>query len=295
MKQTSARTSNRTQRRAGLMFVLPAFSVLLLFLAYPVFNSVYISLTRFDLVSAPQWVGLRNYIGLLQDTAFINTVQVTVSYLVGSLLFTLVAAFILALLLNNAFRGAGVYKAVIFTPVVISQIVTAVIWRFLLHRNSVFNYLLAEIGLFSVAPQWLNNPDLVLHGFRLLTVWKETGYFMVLFLAGLQTIPDVYYEVAGMDGAGLLRKVFAITMPLLKPTFYFAIIMGTIRILNLFAPFYMMTGGGPAKNSEVISLLIYKTGFEYLEMGKASAMSIFMILGAGVIVLSLRKLEQRTW
>jgi ABC-type sugar transport system permease subunit len=275
--------------RSGFLFVLPGLLILLFFLAYPVYTAFSTSLTKFDIVSPVEWVGFKNYIDIFGDSDFINSLIVTLKYLVGSAAPLIIFSFLFAVILNKQLAGFELFKVTIFMPVIISQVVAAVIFRYLFHPYGLVNEFFMSIGIMNEYVKWLGDERYVLWTYIILATWKDVGYFMVLFLASLQTINPDYYEVAVIDGASTIQKHYHITLPLIKPTIAFALIMTFVRMLNLFAPFYVMTYGGPAGSSEVISLLIYKTGFDYLKMGKASAMSVVLLLIGVVIVYFLNR------
>lgn len=290
-----ARTYSGIEKKlswSGFFFVLPGLVILLFFLAYPVYTAISTSLTKYDIVSAVEWVGIKNYIDIFTDSDFINSLVVTVKYLVGSAVPLIVFSLFFAILLNRRMKGFELFKVVIFIPVILSQVVASVIFRYLFHPYGLVNEFLVNIGIMQEYVKWLGDERYVLWVYIILATWKDVGYFMVLFLAALQTINPEYYEVAIIDGANTVQKHYHITLPLIKATIVFAVIMTFVRVLNLFAPFYMMTYGGPAGSSEVISLLIYKTGFEYLRMGKASAMSVVLLLIGVIIVYTLNRGEK---
>lgn len=283
----------RRQQVAGLGFVLPALLVLVIFLAFPVFRALYISFTSYDLISAPVFVGLKNYTDLFRDPTFWNSVRVTLLYILGSALPIFAFSLFLAILLNQSLKGSNFFKFAIFAPVVISEVVTAVVWRFLFHPYGLSNETLRALGLIQNDISWLQDTQWVLPAFIVLTIWKQTGYFMVIFLTGLQTISQEYYDAAKIDGANTWAKFQHITFPLLRPTTIFVVIMMLVVLLNTFTPFFVMTGGGPAGASEVISLLMYKVGFNYLDMGRATAISILLMLSIAVIsVLQFRFMRE---
>ncbi len=290
-----ARTYSGIEKKlswSGFLFVLPGLVILLFFLAYPVYTAISTSLTKYDIVSAVKWVGIKNYIDIFTASDFINSLVVTVKYLVGSAVPLIVFSLFLAILLNQKMKGFDFFKVVIFIPVILSQVVASVTFRYLFHPYGLVNEFLTNIGIMQEYVRWLGDERYVLWVYIILATWKDVGYFMVLFLAALQTINPEYYEVSVIEGANTVQKHYHITIPLIRSTIVFAFIMTFVRVLNLFAPFYMMTYGGPAGSSEVISLLIYKTGFEYLRMGKASAMSVVLLLIGVIIVYTLNRGEK---
>jgi len=256
----------------------PAAIILLVFLGYPVYKAFSTSLTKSDMLTPSQWVGFNNYLSIFTSNDFLNSLLLTAKFVIGASIPILIISLALAVMLNRPFKGSQLFKLIIFAPVVLSEAVTAIVWKILLHPYGVINEYLLNLGLIDSYIKWLSNPDYVLWGIILFAIWKETGYFMIIFLSGLQNIPIDYYEAAAIDGASAWQSFFKITLPLLRPTALFASIIVLINILNTFTPFYVMTRGGPVNSSEVLSLLIYDTGFDFMQMGKASAMSVIMLL-----------------
>ncbi len=272
----------RRQQLAGIGFLVPALLVLVSFLAVPAVYALAISFTRYDLVNAPRFIGLANYTSLFADPQFWASTRVTVLFLVATGVPLMALSLALALALDERLRGARIMKFVIFAPVVVSEVVAAVVWRFILHPYGILNELLFRIGI-DADISWLTSPATVLWAFVILTVWKQLGYFMVIFATGLATIPPEYHEAAQIDGAGAWRRFRHVTLPLLRPTMLFAITMMFVILLNSFAPFYLMTNGGPAGASEVISLFMYNLGFVFLDFGRASAVAILMMAVIGLV------------
>jgi ABC-type sugar transport system permease subunit len=238
---------------------------------------------RYDIVSKPKWIGLENYYTIFQNADFLNSLKITLYFLFSSWIPLMILSFIAALLVNQRAAGSEIHKVLIYTPVVISEVVASMIARFIFHPEGILNlFLKADIF-------WMNNSKYVIPMYIILTLWKNIGYFMVIFLAGLQIIPEELYESSDIDGANILQKTFHITIPLIRNTLYFAAIIGLVNIINLFTPFYSITNGGPANQSQVLALLIYKTAFNYLKLGKASAMTVVLLLIMIVIMLLYQK------
>ncbi len=269
---------HKKQNVAGVLFLAPAAIILLVFLGYPVYLVLSTSLTNSDLLTQPKWVGLNNYLSIFTSRDFLNALMVTVKFVIAASIPIFVISLALAVLLSKPFRGSQLFKLIIFAPVVLSEAITAIVWKILLHPYGVVNEYLMDLGFIDSYIKWLNDPRYALWGIILFILWKEIGYFMIIFLTGLQSIPEDYYEAATIDGASVWHRFFYITLPLLKPTTLFVSIIMLINILNTFTPFYVMTKGGPFNCTEVLSLLIYDTGFGFMQMGKASAMSVVILL-----------------
>jgi ABC-type sugar transport system permease subunit len=210
-------------------------------------------------------------------------VKVSFFYTVGSVIPALILALILAMLTIKVIRFGNISRTLIFIPVVLAPVVVAILWRFLFFEAGVVNTMLGYVNLPPVP--WLTTPRTALLGLILIGIWRASPYFMVIFTAGLQSIPATYYEAGRMDGTNAWTEFWYITLPLLKPVILLSIVMAVITALKVFAIPQLMTEGGPAGATEVIPLLIYKTGFEFFKMGRASAMSIILL--AIMMVFSL--------
>jgi multiple sugar transport system permease protein len=267
----------------GYLFVLPGLLILLIFRFIPMITAAYLSLTRYDLFTSPKFIGFQNYLDLAQDQVFLQSVKVSFFYTVGSVIPALILALILAMLTIKVIRFGNISRTLIFIPVVLAPVVVAILWRFLFFEAGVVNTMLGYVNLPPVP--WLTTPRTALLGLILIGIWRASPYFMVIFTAGLQSIPATYYEAGRMDGTNAWTEFWYITLPLLKPVILLSIVMAVITALKVFAIPQLMTEGGPAGATEVIPLLIYKTGFEFFKMGRASAMSIILL--AIMMVFSL--------
>jgi multiple sugar transport system permease protein len=294
--QTEGRKS---EARAGWLFVAPALLVLILFFLGPVIAGFLLGLTDVDLYSlgaagAWRFVGLRNYQQLLVDPVFWKALSNTFFFvLVGGPL-TIGVALGAALLLNARLtRMRGLFRTIYFAPVVTTLVAVATVWRYLYHpRAGSLNLLLSFIGIEPI--DWLGDPHWAMPALILLAVWKNFGYGMVLFVAGLQAIPESLYEAAEIDGAGALAQFRRITLPLLAPTFLFVGVITTIGYFQLFAEPYVMTGGtgGPVNATLSVALLMYKQGFRFWNMGTGAAIAFVLflvILAASMIQVRLQK------
>lgn len=276
-----------------LVFLLPSAVPLVMFTIYPMFGALWTSLHEWNLLAPMQWVGLGNYIELIQDPdthgAFLNTLY----YVVGYLPLVYVGGLFLALALNSAIPAKSVLRGVYFLPVVSSWIVVAIIWRWLLNPSvGVVNYLLGLVGI--DGPGWWTDPTWAMPSIILASAWKDLGFVMIILLAGLQAIPEELYEAAELDGAGWWRRLFSVTLPMLSPTTFFVIVISLINGFQVFDQVYAMTGGGPAGASTVVVQQIYDLTFRYSAAGKASALS--WLLFALVMVVTIIQIRgQKKW
>ncbi|KAB2840916.1 MAG: sugar ABC transporter permease [Melioribacteraceae bacterium] len=229
--------------------------------------------------SESTFVGLDNYIRLFSDPEFWSVLKNTLYYTLGTVPLNMVLSLSVAYLLNKQIAGKKILRTMFFAPVVISPVAAAVIWRWLYDPNfGIINYVLSLAGIDSI--NWLNDPDAAMFAVIIMGVWKTFGINMVLFAAGLQAIPEHYYEAAEIDGAGKLSKFWNITIPLLTPTTMFILIMSMIASLQVFDIVYVLTSGGPLGSTKVLVFYVYEHAFKFFEMGYASAISyvLFAIL-----------------
>jgi multiple sugar transport system permease protein len=273
------------------LLVGPALLVIVLFFFLPVAASWLLSLTDFDVyaVARPERlrvVGLANYTRLLEDARFWVALRNTLYFvLVGGPLSVAVSLGAALLLNAQVVRGRAFFRTVLFLPVVTTLVAVAVVWRYLNHpRHGLLNRLLAAVGIAPV--DWLGDPAWAMPAIILLAVWKNFGFNMIIFLAGLQAIPERLYEAARLDGAGAWRQFRHVTVPMLAPTFLFVAIITTIGYFQLFAEPYVMTQGGPANSTLSVVLLMYEEGFRWWNMGYGAAIAfvLFLIILAGTVV-----------
>jgi len=293
------RGESRREARAGWLFVTPALLVLLVFFFLPVVAGLLLSLTDVDLytlggVGAWRFVGLRNYERLALDPVFWKALRNTFFFVLLGAPLTIGTALLAALLLDSKLtRFRGLFRTIYFAPVVTTLVAVATVWRYLYHpRAGPLNLLLSLVGIGPV--DWLGDPRSAMPALVLMAVWKNFGYGMVLFVAGLQAIPESIYEAARIDGAGAWTQFRRITLPLLRPTFLFVGIITTIGYFQLFAEPYVLTGGtgGPVDATLSVALLMYKRGFRFWDMGTGAAIAFVLfvvILGASMLQLRLQK------
>lgn len=255
--------------------VLPSVIFFAVFVIYPVCNAFYVSLTSWDLISAPKFIGLGNYVRLLSDKNFLNSAWVTTYYTIALMIIELPVALGLAILLDRQIKGRAFYQAIIFAPAVLTMVAVAMIWR-VVYTPTGGLYLMFTAPFGITGLQWLNNKDLAMPAILIVSLWKNVGYYMVIFLAGLQAIPTSYYEAARMDGAGSWSLFRHITLPLLKPFILFVSVVSIIRASQAFSLFYSLTNGGPANATKVLPYLIYDVAFGFNRMGYAAAMAVVM-------------------
>jgi multiple sugar transport system permease protein len=276
-----------------LAFLLPSAIPLLLFVLGPMVAALWVSLTKWNLLSPAQFVGLDNYVKLLSDPTTGAVFLHTLYYIAGYLPLVYIGGLALALALNTALKGRAFLRGIYFLPVVTSWIVVALVWRWLLSPSTgIVNVVLGWIGIHG--PGWWTDPAWAMPSIILASSWKDLGFVMVILLAGLQAIPTDMYDAAKVDGAGWWRRLFSVTLPLLSPSTFFVIVISLINGFQVFDQVYAMTGGGPNGASEVVVEQIYDLTFRYGRAGDASALSwmLFIVILA-VTLIQVR--GQRRW
>jgi multiple sugar transport system permease protein len=257
--------------------ILPTLAILVIFRFLPMLEAFYLSLTQYDLVHPPKFIGIGNFVDLVHDPLFLKSARVSLTYVAFSVVPVLPLSLGLAILFNRSLWIKNLLRSAIFMPVVMPAVVMAVVWTFMYQQDGVINTLLGWIGIDPIA--WLRSSSSALWAVILVGIWRATPYYMVIFLAGLQAIPHDYYDAAEIDGAGRWASFWHITLPLLKPTTLLVVVMNVIVAMKVFAVPLIMTGGGPADATRVLPLFIYQTAFEFFDMGRAAAMSVFLFVG----------------
>jgi multiple sugar transport system permease protein len=284
----------------GYAMIAPGLIGLLVFYIWPMLQTFYFSFTEWGPFGDAVWTGLANYRELFHGPEFLMALRNTLVYTVLSVSITEAIALVLAVLLNQKLRGMSVYRTLYFIPVVTMPVAIGLVWRWLYNSDyGIINYLLSLIGI--EGANWLSDPDLALYAIVVVGVWSGIGYALVLFLAGLQTIPAEYYDAASVDGAGALVKFFRITLPLLSPTVFFVTVISLIDSLQVFdLIFVMISSGRSASTSPVIDqtqslvYLFYKNTFVINEQGQGAAvvLTLFIII---VLITLVQFRLQRKW
>ncbi|MEW6580486.1 MAG: sugar ABC transporter permease [Chloroflexota bacterium] len=280
----------RRQTRSGYLFLLPSMVVLAVFVFWPILQSVILSLQKWRFgANKTTWVGLDNYRRLLEDPRVEGAFANTIEYTLVVVPITLFLALLLALALNERIPGRSIYRATFFLPVIASFAVVAIVWRFLLNPDiGLLAYWSREIGI--PTRSWLRDARYAMPAVMIVSIWKNIGFNMVILLAGLQGIPDVYYEAAKVDGANRWQRFRHVTMPLLRPTWTFVLIISIISSFQVFDQVWVMTPrGGPLHSTETVVTYIYYQGIELLDISYAA--SIGVVLFAVVFVLTLIQLR----
>jgi len=264
----------------------PALIILGAYVYYPTLFSLYLSFFKTQLYKTVEFVGLEHYLSLFHDQVFRIAFKNTLVYSVGAVSGTIVVGLGMALLLDSPLKGKDIFRSTFFMPYVIPFAAHALLWYWILDpRYGLVNHVL---GFFGINPiPWLQSRSWVLPAFILMDVWKRSGFAMVLFLAGLQTIPDELYDAATVDGASEWKKFWKVTLPLLRPVTLFVVIMSLLHTLQLFVEPFLMTKGGPGQASLSVVYLIYREGFRTLNIGRSSAMAVILFLVIFIITILL--------
>jgi len=271
----------------GFLFALPAVLYLLLFNLYPMLNAFYLSFTRYDLISAPEWIGIGNYRQVLASTSFQSSLQITVLYVFGTVVPVWFLSFGVAMLLNCVRIFTGTWRTLLFIPTILPLLTVTLVWKLLFNLRGPINGMLIFFGIDPVA--WLSDARYVNLAVIITSWWHASSYYMILFLAGLQAVPSVYQEAAALDGASAWQRLRHVILPLMRPTVVLVVVLSIINGFRTFALQYVMTGGGPGTATEIVPLLIYKTAFAFLSMGEAAAMSVVYFLL--ILIFSLIQLR----
>jgi len=295
----AVRKEVRTRRRAlavvrPYLYLLPTFFFLFIFTHYPILKTFYMGLFKWNLATPKkQFVGLNNYIQAYSTPLFWEVLGNNVLFAVGTVPITLALALVLALLINQKIRGLAIYRALLFYPTMVPMAAAAMIWLWILTPNyGLLNYYGKWVGLPDI--HWLGHSRLALWALVLVGVWKRVGYYMVIYLAGLQVIPEHLYEAAIIEGASPWHRFWRVTFPLISPTTFFVAVMAVIDSFQAIDQVYLMTGGGPGNATNLFIFYIYQNAFRFFDFGYASAVSavLFLILLA-LTVLAFRTLHRR--
>lgn len=277
-------SAERKQAMAGYLFVAPAMVVFFVFTLLPVAYAFYLSFTNYDVFTRQDWVGAANYTDILEDEIFVTALKNTGVYTLFSIPLSMGFGLGFALLLNQKLKGLGLYRTVYYVPVVTSMVAVAMIWIQLFDPlYGVISTALDGLGIKGI--DWLGDPNLAMPSIVAVSVWKVIGWNMLIYLAGLQGIPEHLREAAAIDGASRGQVFWKITLPLLAPTTFFILVTSLIGAFQVFDQVYVMTGGGPANATITAVQQIYNEAFKHTQMGYASAES-FILFGI-ILVVSL--------
>ncbi len=275
------------------LFLAPAILFFCTFMFYPMGRSIFLSLTKYNFLSSPQFVGVENFIRLFQDPNFLRalsqTFQISIVVIIANVVFPL----LLAVVVNQKIKGINFFRACYYIPVVTSMVVVGIVWKGLYNESGILNHLLLSFHLIGKPISWLDTPQTALLSVAIVIIWRGLGYYMVIYLAGLQAISKELYEASEIDGARRFRQFVAITVPLLKPSILIVSVMTTINAFKIFDEVYIMTGGGPVRSTETIVYFIYDAAFSKLRVGYASAAGVVLFVLCLVFALINMRVNRR--
>jgi len=288
--------SQLNKQKISYLFIALPFTLFFIFQLAPVFISLFLSFTKYNIVHSPQFVGLANYKNILfNDPLFWKAMKNTLIYVVGVVPVGICVSLMLAVAIDQKIKFKNFFKSIFFLPTVTAIIAVSVIWKWLYagEKYGLINYFIMKIGFQPI--DWLVNPSWILPSIMIMSIWAGVGYSMILFLAGLQTIPHAMYEAAEIDGAGFWEKFFHITLPLLRPTIVFVSMMAFIFSFQVFEQVYIMTSGqgglgGVLDSGLTIVAYLYDKGFGKFQMGYASAMAYIIFLIIFIITMINKRL-----
>lgn len=283
------------ETRVAWLFLAPSFVGFLIFVFGAVIFSFILSFLDWDMITAPRFVGLGNYVRLFtKDSTFLLVLKNTVIFVLGTVPSRVILGLLLALALVKKVPLRAFFRAAVFFPVIVPTVAAAMVWRWIFNADfGLLNDLLYRIGI-SNLPQWLADPEWAMVAIIILSVWKDVGFSTVLFMAGLQGIPETLYEAAKIDGASQHQIFWKITLPLLSPTTFFVVVINVISSFQVFDQAYVLTGGGPGNATNTLVYYIYSNAFQWFRMGYASA--IAWVLFAIIFVATFIQFKyQRKW
>ena len=268
---------NYYKKYTPYLFLLPAAAVLIVFFFIPFFQTF--GLSFFDYSSSiyhPSFCGADNYLKLIKEPVFYKVMFNTFMYLVIAVPFLVTFPLFLVILINRKIRGITLYKILLYLPVIVSIVVAAIAFKWLYATSGILNYILS---MFHLAPiGWLTDTNWALFSVAVVTIWKGIGYYMMIYLASLMSVPQELYEACDIDGAGFLRKHLTVTIPHIMPTIALVSTISTISAMKVFAEIYVMTKGGPLNSTKTIVYYIYERAFENLDLGYASALAVVLLI-----------------
>ena len=284
-------TPHRSEARWAFWLLLPALAGIGFFTVIPTLGSFLLSFTSWDMLGSPHWVGLANYQDLAQDPLFYQVMAQTGTFVFLYVILDIALALGLAIALNQQIKGLSWIRTAYFMPVVTSMVAGAILWNWIFDPR--YGALNAFLGLFHVAPvHWLTDSHVALVSLVIVSVWKNLGYDMLLFLAGLQAVPPQQLEAASIDGAGSLRRFWSITLPMIAPSLVMVSIMAMIRAFQTFDTVYLMTQGGPHRSTMIVGYWLFQNAFTFFKLGKASALAYVLfaiLLGLSALQWRMRK------
>lgn len=274
------------------LFLLPAFAVFMLYRIIPLGWNLVLSFQEWKAIGPNPWIGLSNYTKMFKDEVFWKSLSNTIIYLIVGSPVAIILAIFIAISVNQPLKGRNVYRALIFIPYPITPIAIGIIWQWLYNeRFGLINYILRSIGIVGEGIPFLQSFRWALPSVILTSIWQVVGFFFILILTGLQSIPSELYEAAIIDGASARNRFFRITLPLIRSTIFICFIVGIINSFTLFDLIYVMTGGGPGHSTEILITYIYKNAFSFGKMGYAASITVILFLFLLIITYLMNRVS----
>ena len=268
---------NYYKKYTPYLFLLPAAAVLIVFFFIPFFQTFILSFLDYSKdIYSPVFIGIDNYIKLFNNPVFYKVLWNTFIYLFVAVPILAVIPLFLAILINQKIKGVTLYKILIYLPVIVSIVVAAIAFKWLYADQGILNYIVTKLGMEPIG--WLTDPNFALYSVIIVTIWKGIGYYMIIYLAALMSVPKELYEACDIDGANFLTKHLTVTVPHIMPTIALVTTISAISAMKVFAEIYVMTKGGPLNSSKTIVYYIYERAFENLDLGFASAMAVILLV-----------------
>ncbi|GAA2180504.1 sugar ABC transporter permease [Brooklawnia cerclae] len=284
------RQASAARRHAGALMAAPAMLHLTIWIGVPVLAAFALSFTSYDVLSSPEFIGLENYMDLLHDSVFRRAMINTLVYVFFVVPVAMALGLLIALMLNMQIRARALFRTAVFIPQVTATIAVALVWLWIYDpRSGLFNAILSFFGF--PTHDWLSSTTLAMPAVILVGIWQGIGLKMLIYLAALQALPEDVYEAAAVDGAPKWRQFFSITLPLLKPTTFFVVVTSVISAFQAFDLIYILTDGGPANTTSMITYEIYKSAFREFRMGYACAQSIILFVVLVILTIINRRIN----
>lgn len=285
LKSFAPRTAQGRRTIAGYLFILPFILGFLVWFMLPAGVAVWLTFYDWNMIREPIFIGLENFKELFRDKLFLHSLMVTARYTLISVPLSLVLSFFIAVLLNAKVRGIAIFRTIFYIPSIVPAVANAVLWNFVFNTEfGLVNVILRAVGLPKI--MWLQDPEWAMPALIIMSLWGLGGG-VVIYLAGLQGIPETLYEAAEIDGAGRWAKLWNVTVPLISPVIFFNLIMGIIGSFQVFTAGFLITAGGPQNATLFYVLYTYRTGIQYFDMGYAAVLAwilFFIILGLTLFV-----------
>lgn len=280
------------RRMLPYLMVSPYLIFVAVFVLFPVFFCLFLTFHKWNIIGPMHFIGIDNYTRLFHDRLFWKAIGNTLKFLLLHIPLQLAVSLFLAYLLNQSIRAVPFFRGSFFLPVIVSGVVITILWQQLLgYDNGVINRLLSTMGIPKIG--WLVNPNVAIYSIAVMATWKNVGLYVILFLIGLQTVPQQYYEAAKLEGANRWQQFYHITLPMINPTIFMVVILSTIGGFSLFIEPYIMTGGGPMNQTLSAVLYIYKQAFQFYNMGYSATLGFFYALIIMTVVVLQKKFIER--